>query len=383
MHWYRTATQAVRGQVRAGVLTAHRAWAGPGRERDLVVQAFKAALAAFLAWLAAGWWLNAPVAFVAPWVAIVLVESTVYRSIAHGLQQLAAIATGTVVATAFALALNSTLLAMAVVLPAAVLLGNWRRLDSQGIYAATGALFVLTGPSVGVLTSAARIGEAVFGALVGIAVNVLIRPPVYLRSPRAALEDAADEARSVMEDVAEGLDGGEWDAAEAGDWHERALHLSRLVDQARSALGWSRESLRVNPRRRSRTVAEPGSAYDDAVAVFDYVAVHTAGVTRTVLETAGEDRKASWPGSTIAGPYAAFLRRAAAAVRLYGAVRFDDGSAAELDEAVAGLRRSLDELRRRLPDAATGDPEDLATYGTLLTQARRLADQLAPAAHDG
>lgn len=302
MHWFHTAARAVRGQLKGGALAAHRAWSGPGRERDLLVQAVKAALAAFLAWLAAGWWLQAPVAFVAPWVAIVLVESTVYRSIAHGLQQLAAIATGTVVATAVALALNSTLPAMAVVLPATVLLGNWRRLGSQGIYAATGALFVLTGPSVGFATSAARIGEAVFGALVGIAVNALIRPPTYLRSPRAALHDAAEEARSVMEDVADGLDGADWDAARAGEWHERALHLSRLVDQARSALGWSRESLRVNPRRRARAVAEPGSAYDDAVTVFDYVAVHTAGVTRTVLETAGEDRTLSWPGAPWPAP---------------------------------------------------------------------------------
>jgi hypothetical protein len=381
MHSFRTAARAVRAQVKAGVLTAHRAWATPGRERDLLVQAVKAALAAFLAWLAAGWWLHAPVAFVAPWVAIVLVESTVYRSIAHGLQQLAAIATGTVVATAVALALHSTLLAMAVVLPATVLLGNWRRLGSQGIYAATGALFVLTGPSVGVLTSAARIGEAAFGALVGIAVNALIRPPTYLRSPRSALLDAAAEARSVMEDVADGLDRAEWDADRAGEWHERALHLSRLVDQARSALGWSRESLRVNPRRRSRAVAEPGSAYDDAVTVFDYLAVHTAGVTRTVLETAGdagEDRSPSWPGAVLARPYAAFLRRTAEAVRLYSAVRFDGGSPEELGKAVEGLRDTLDELRRRLPDAATADPEDLATYGTLLTQARRLTDRLAP-----
>jgi hypothetical protein len=378
MHWFHTAAWAVQGQLKGGALAAYRAWSGPGRERDLLVQAVKAALAAFLAWLAAGWWLQAPVAFVAPWVAIVLVESTVYRSIAHGLQQLAAIATGTVVATAVALALNSTLLAMAVVLPATVLLGNWRPLGSQGIYAATGALFVLTGPSVGFATSAARIGEAVFGALVGIAVNALIRPPTYLRSPSAALHDAAEEARAVMEDVADGLDGAEWDAARAGVWHERALHVSRLVDQARSALGWSRESLRVNPRRRARAVAGPDSAYDDAVTVFDYVAVHTAGVTRTVLETAGEDRTLSWPGALLARPYAAFLRQTAEAVRLYSEARFGDGSAEELGKAVEGLRDTLGELRRRLPDAATGDPEDLATYGTLLTQARRLADQLAP-----
>ncbi|MEU9269104.1 hypothetical protein AB0E04_27125 [Streptomyces sp. NPDC048251] len=42
------------------------------------------------------------------------------------------------------------------------------------------------------------------------------------------------------------------------------------------------------------------------------------------------------------------------------------------------LRRTLDELRRRLPGAVPDDPDALATYGTLLAQARRLADQLVP-----
>ncbi|CAM5474685.1 Integral membrane protein OS=Streptomyces glaucescens OX=1907 GN=SGLAU_02255 PE=4 SV=1 [Streptomyces glaucescens] len=346
------------------------------------MQAGKAALAAWLAWAVAGWWLQAPMAFVAPWVAIVLVESTVYRSIAHGLQQLAAIATGTVLATAAALLLDSTMAAMALVLPAAVLLGNWRRLGRQGIYAATGALFVLTFQPVTVAGSAARIAEAVFGALVGITVNALVRPPVYLRSTRAALEDAAGEAERILEAVADKLASAEWDADAAGSLHERALRLGRLVEQARASVGWSRESLRANPRGRSRAVSAPGQDYDDAVTVLDYVAVHTAGVTRAVLEACVDDREEPRPGPHITEPYAAFLRNSAHAIRLYTTSRFAPGGRdrqadRELREVVEDLGRTLDDLRRRLPRAVPDDPDALATYGTLLTQARRLADQLA------
>ncbi|MER5294076.1 aromatic acid exporter family protein [Streptomyces pharetrae] len=382
MQAIRRAGETVRRQARTARETVHRAWAEPGRERDLAVQAGKAALAAWLAWAVAGWWLQAPMAFVAPWVAIVLVESTVYRSIAHGLQQLAAIATGTVVATAAALLLDSTMAAMALVLPAAVLLGNWRRLGSQGIYAATGALFVLTFQPVTVAGSAARIAEAVFGALVGITVNALVRPPVYLRSTRAALEDAAGEAERILEAVADKLASAEWDAEAAGSLHERALRLGRLVEQARAAVGWSRESLRVNPRGRSRAVSAPGQDYDDAVTVLDYVAVHTAGVTRAVLEACADDREEPRPGPGITEPYAAFLRNSAHAIRLYTTSRFAPGGRdrqadRELREVVEDLGHTLDDLRRRLPRAVPDDPDALATYGTLLTQARRLADQLA------
>lgn len=345
------------------------------------MQSAKAALAAGVAWAVAGWWLKAPMAFVAPWVAIVLVESTVYRSIAHGLQQLAAIATGTVMATGVALLLGSPMAAMVLVLPAVVLLGSWQRLGSQGVYAATGALFVLTMGPITIAASAARIAEAVFGAAVGIAVNALIRPPVYLRSTRAALEDAACEAQEILDAVGDRLAADQWDAQPAGNLHERALRLCRLVDQARAAVGWSRESLRVNPRRRSRVVSPPGQDYDDAVTVLDYVAVHTAGVTRAVLEACDDAGKGLRPSPDISKPYAEFLHNSARAIRLYTRSRFAQGGPdqqadRELREAVEELVRTLDDLRERLFRAIPDDPDALATYGTLLTQARRLADQL-------
>ncbi|MEW2626010.1 aromatic acid exporter family protein [Streptomyces sp. NPDC048106] len=371
----RGAARAVRHDLSAAAGGLRRACAGPGRERDLAAQALKAALAAWLTWLIAGWWLHAPVAFVAPWVAVVLVESTVYRSIAHGLQQLGAITAGTVTATAVGLVLHSTAVAMAVVLPLALLLGHWRRLGSQGVYAATGALFVLTDGSVTVTTSAARIAAALFGAGVGIAVNALVRPPLYLRDTRAVLRDATEEAHDILRAVADGLARGRWDAEEADAWHERALRLHRLVDEARSAVEWSRESLRVNMRRRG-AVPLPGKGYDDALAVLDYAAVHTAGVTRTVLEVAAEDRAAPRPHPELALSYARFLCRTARVLRLYSRSRFDAAAEDELRTEVTALRATLDTLRHDLARSTTDDPDDLATYGTLLAQANRLTDHL-------
>ncbi|MFD0134781.1 aromatic acid exporter family protein [Streptomyces sp. NPDC127159] len=376
MRWIQAMGQSVRRNVLDAGHTVKRACAGPGRERDLAVQGLKAALAAWIAWAVAGWWLEAPVAFVAPWVAVVVVESTVFRSIAHGLQQLAAIATGTIVATAVALLVHDSMLAMALVLPTAVLLGHWRRLGSQGIYAATGALFVLTDSSVSLATSTARIAEALFGAVVGIAVNALIRPPMYLRDTRAALQDATHEAHDILEAVADGLADGQWNRNEAGTWHERALRLQRLVDQARAAIGHSRESLRINLRRRNGGPGSPGKEYDDAILVLEYAAVHTAGVTRTVLEAAAEGRAARRPDPALAHRYADFLRQTAHALRLYSQSRFSYRSDQELRQAVQGLHRALDALRRHLSHARPETPDEVATYGTLLTQAHRLADRL-------
>ncbi|MGW0583461.1 hypothetical protein ACWD25_47860, partial [Streptomyces sp. NPDC002920] len=262
-----------------------------------------------------------------------------------------------------------------------LLLAQWQRLGSQGIYAATGALFVLTNGQVTLTISGARIAEATFGAVVGITVNALIRPPVYLRDTRAALQDAARGAQEILDAVAERLDDGEWDDHAAGEWHERALRLGRLVDQARSAIGWSRESMRGNHRRRDTgAVSPPGKAYDDALAVLDHVAVYTVGVTRTVLETVSHNDKAARPGPQITGPYADFLRQTARVIGLYGQTQFAGTGTAQsadgaLREAVDELRRSLDELHLRLPDTVHDEPDALATHGALLSQARHLADQ--------
>ncbi len=110
--------------------------------------------------------------------------------------------------------------------------------------------------------------------------------------------------------------------------------------------------------------------------VLDYAAVHTAGVTRTVMEAAAEDRSAPRPHPGLAKRYAEFLCETARALRLYSHSRFGDECEDELREAVARLRGTLGDLRRDLARSTTDDPDEVATYGALLAQAHRLADHL-------
>jgi hypothetical protein len=112
--------------------------------------------------------------------------------------------------------------------------------------------------------------------------------------------------------------------------------------------------------------------------VLDDVAVHAAGVTRTILEVCARDDDPRWPGREITGPYADFLHRTAHALHCCTSARVtpDEDPDPPLQEATEVLRDTLDDLRRRLPDAVPDDPDGLATYGTLLNQARRLADRL-------
>ncbi len=247
---------------------------GPGRERDLLVQSLKAALAALLAWLVAQVWLGDPMALMAPWVALVLVQATVYSSLVTGARQFAAICIGALVASGAQAVTDDTTGALALSLPVLVLLlSNWSRFGDQGIYAATTAVFTIASGTVSAEAVGHRLGQAALGAVIGVAVNALVLPPVHLRDVRENLAALAREAGEVLSAVAGDLREGEWDAQTAVGGLNAAQRLQDRLDALRSARGWSRESMRLTSgmlrtlhraptrrcRRRTRTSGSAGS----------------------------------------------------------------------------------------------------------------------------
>ncbi|MGA5731976.1 FUSC family protein [Streptomyces seoulensis] len=270
---------AVLRAVRSGL-------AGQGRERDLAVQAVKAAGAAVLAWLVAGCWWGAPLALMAPWTAIALVQSTVYRSVRAGVQQFVLIAGGTLLAAlAFALT-GDTVGAMVLVLPVTMLLGNHSGFDDQGVYASTTALFVLVYGSFSAGDIGYRLLETLLGAVIGIAVNALVLPPVHLRHARDTLHrlprDTARLLRDIAEEAAE-----EYGAAQAQEWHARAARLPRLLDDVRAARRWQQEGDRLNPVRRMRRQGPriPSPEWDTS---WERLTSHLATVAGVLADAAGE-----------------------------------------------------------------------------------------------
>ncbi|MFV0131760.1 FUSC family protein [Streptomyces sp. HMX87] len=371
--------EAVGGETTAVGRAARRAWAGPGRERDLLVQSLKAALAAVVAWLIAGQWLSAPMPFIAPWVAVVLVRATVYQSVAQAVQQVIAIAVGTALATVGGMAVGIPWLAMAVVLPLVLLLGSWPRLGDQGIYAATAALFTLTFHQATLDSALARVLEALLGAAVGVGVNMLILPPVHLRSTQNSVQQVTESACRTLRSIADGIEDS-WDHRQAWDWHQQARRLFRLLEQARFAFERSRESMRLNPDRRRRAeLRRLSDPYRHTLSVLEDLADYLSDLTRTLAEAAADTPAPPRPDGDSLAPYAQFLREAAAAVDAYGQmVNGEDPSDARnrLKENAHKVRTLHDRLRRTLAGDGVRDPEWAALYGSLLMDARRLTDDL-------
>lgn len=368
--------QLLRAEAQAMTTAARNALRGTGRERDLLVQSLKAAAAALIAWVIAHEVLHDPMALMAPWVAVVLVQATVYGSLLRAGQQFAAICVGAVLAAASqALTGGNILGALAVCMPLLMLLSNWHRFGDQGVYAATTALFTLTMDPVTMSAVGHRLGQAALGAVIGIAVNALVLPPVHLRDVRENLAGLAHQAGDTLHTVAEGLRG-EWDSSTVAEWSAAAARLERRLDGLGSARGWSEESLRLTTgwlRMLHRAPLDvPPAAEDER---WSRVTGHVRALTRTLAVAADADRTPGAPDVPALHSYAHLLELVGDACHAEARCieRGTDGHSEYLDDkALATMDELHEQLQTRLREQAGQGAAPTAVLGSLLLQAENL-----------
>ncbi|MEV6400990.1 aromatic acid exporter family protein [Streptomyces sp. NPDC051907] len=269
----------------------------------------KAAAAAVLAWAVTGWWWESPTALMAPWAAVALVQSTVYRSLISAIQQVVVIAIGTVLAVGAAAVTGNTMAAMAIVLPVTVLLGNWTRFGTQGIYAPTTALFVLAYGSTSFAAVGSRLLDTLVGAAIGVAVNALILPPLHLRDVQVHLERLPWQTTQLLRTMAAGVERG-YAQADAERWHDHARGLHGDLANLREARGWTKESYRLNPAHRLRR-SGPTLPTVELDAAWERIAHHLMSLTRLLADAAGDSPALRPPHTAALEPLSELLRHAA------------------------------------------------------------------------
>lgn len=368
---FRRAGRALAGEVRAIGRSTCRAVTVPGPERATAVQALKAAAAAIAAWALAGWWWNAPMALLAPWTAVVLVHSTVYRSVRSAVQQFLVVATGTLVASGAMALTQNVMIGMAIALPITVLIGSYGRFGDQGWYAPSAALFVLTYGSYAPVEIGHRLMETVLGAVVGVLVNALVLPPVHTSDVlRLRAQVPADCAR-LLREIADGIEDG-YGAADAQEWHGRALRLGATVAELRTARHREDESRRLNPGRRLRRVRPAPPSRDIR---WERIADHLAEALRALTEVAHDTPPFETPPPQALRELATLLRSAGEACAT-DADRVGRGDGEQAGESLAEARAAGDRIAAHLADPAG---RGLASLGELTTATTRLLDDLEAA----
>ncbi|WP_030674938.1 FUSC family protein [Streptomyces cellulosae] len=376
---------ALRREARIVLRAGRAAWHGPGRERDLVVQSLKAAGAALIAWYVASDWLGDPMALMAPWVALVLVQATVYSSLRQAGQQCTAICAGTLLASGAQALTGDTLGALALSVPVLMLLSNWHRFGDQGIYGATTAVFTLASGTVSASAVGHRVGQAVLGAVIGVTVNALVFPPIHLRDVRENLAALPQEAGDVLHRIAGDLSEGDWDGQTAAHWSSCAARLERRLDALRSARGWSQESLRLTagPLRAARRLPPQSVPPAEEDERWSRVTGHIAALTRTLTVAADDGRTPAPPDGPALRSYARLLDLIGDACHAESRRLLDPREDTRPDGGIEDAMWDLHErLQKELREYASQGAAPVTVLGTLLLQAENLWTETVPGTGD-
>jgi uncharacterized membrane protein YgaE (UPF0421/DUF939 family) len=314
---------------------------------------------------------HAPV--LAPLTALLVVQLTMYETVAHGRERIVSVVAGVLVAVGFASVTGLTWWSLGLIVAVSLIAGRLLRLGPHLLEVPISAMLVL---AVGGAENAAlgRVAETLIGAVVGVLVNLLIAPPLYVQPANDAMVELARRMGTFSTTLAEALRE-EW-SREAADRHlARARALGEEVARADRHLARTEESARLNPRGRIAREAQP--RLRSTLTALEHAQVGLRNLARALL-----DRTYFVPDPATAYPQAA--RSALADVLDAVAVNLEDvatvvSGAGSADSSggsgaahTADLDRRRDELSAQLMIDPQTDPSAWAQHGALLSSVDRL-----------
>lgn len=349
------------------------------RREPVVVQTLRSAAAATVAYVIALRLSPEPAPLTAPLTALLVVQVTFFATLTNGIRRVNAVVTGVLVAIVFSLLVGLTWWSLALLLVAALSVGHLVRVDEYVNEVAISAMLVLGVTTVG-YTAWARIVETLIGAIIGMACNLLLPPPVWIDAAGRSIEWLARRLRQLMLRMGE-------EAAGSIPWQRAAerLHEARRLDhdiiQVDAALRQAEESLRLNPRVKEgllhRVVLRTGL---DTLEICTVVLRVLARSFTDLAKARGAAKELFPPpiGQTVEQ----VLSEIADAVVSFAVLVTTDLSAnaesaesrltAELHTAAA----TRDRLAEQLLEHVKEDREDWQLLGAVLTEVNRIIDEL-------
>ncbi|KOV62344.1 membrane protein [Streptomyces sp. NRRL WC-3618] len=350
-----------------------------GKHRDpVVVQSLRSAAAATIAYVVALRLSPEAAPLTAPLTALLVVQVTLYATITTGIRRVNSVVAGVVIAIGFSVLVGLTWWSLGLIILASLAVGHLVRVSEFVPEVAISAMLVLGVTRVGD-TAWARVLETVIGAAVGLAINLLFAPPVWVDEASESIEGLARRVRQLM------LRMGEEAAGRTPVDHATArLHEARRIDhdivEVDAALKQAEDSLRLNPRVREgllhRVVLRTG---------LDTLEICTV-VLRVLARSLTDLAKERDPEPLFAPETGAALERllseiADAVVSLAVLVTTDVSVSAESAEArlateLRGATATRDKLAQLLLEEIQQDAGQWQLHGAVLTEVNRILDEL-------
>ncbi|MGH3309329.1 MAG: FUSC family protein [Streptomyces sp.] len=267
-----------------------RAKGSDGHERHTVAFIGKATLAVSVSWLIAHEGMAAESPAFAPFSALLIIQVTVYQSLLQALRYVGAVSAGVALQAVLGFLTGSGPVTFTLVALIALVIGRWRRLGTQGSQVATASFFAFSTYLAATSTTQQlnQLGQIILlvflGCGVGVAVNMLVLPPLRYRSAEHGVHVLAHSLCDLISDIYPALWEAELKRERTRHWRHRAAHLGDIVAQAHASVRTAWESTFYNPlhllrRRRGRTTF---SGYQTIIDALERVTYQVASMTRSL-----------------------------------------------------------------------------------------------------
>ena len=280
--------------------------------------------------------------YYAPLGVIVASFPTLMGSVKNAAQTLAGLVIGIGLAAAVIVFSEPSVLTVALVVGVGMLFGGIRQLGAGRDYVPIAGLFVLIvgGPNADGY-SIGYVSQMTLGVVVGLAVNLLIAPPVRVTAAAKELSRLRGSLGRHLADLAAALDAS-WPPAE-GEWSAQGQTLASTTTAVRRALAEVDESRRINPRERIRP-HDLSHDYDD-LAALENVTFYVRDLTDVLAGAAwGTPVPVELPAA-LRPPLSEAARATAAVVEEWDTGTADPGTLKAADDAIAALNRAIHDHR--------------------------------------
>jgi hypothetical protein len=298
--------------------STRRAWSECFRRgRTPGLRTAKTTLAAVLSFVIADLLHTTDQPILAPLTALLVVQLTLYGTLTHGLDRIASVVTGVLVAVGVASLTGLTWWSLGLVVGISLVVGRLMGLGPYLLEVPISAMLVLAAAGIGSSSSVlgalgaeaaatGRVAETLIGAAVGLAVNMLIAPPLYIQPADEAIGELVGKLEGYARELAAALRM-DWTRPDASRYLQRARDLGAEVRRADLHLGRTEESARLNPRGRAAREAQP--RLRTALTGLEHCYVSLRNLSRAIL-----DRTYFVPEADLAGAYLPDARLALAEV---------------------------------------------------------------------
>ena len=253
---------------------------------------------------------------VAPLTALLVVQLTLYDTLRSGLRRVISVVLGVLVAVAVSAVLPLTWWSLGLVVAASLVIGRLARLGSEMLEVPISAMLVLA-VSGSETAASGRVLETIIGAVVGVVINAVIAPPLYVRPATDAVQRLARETAVALRRTSREIRG-VYTRDQAIAWLEAARDLGREILRADRALEQAEESLRLNPRAINRRSA--GRSLRSGLDALERAAVSLRGICRALADRAGSGESETVYAEDVRAALSDLFSHLADAIEAYGAL---------------------------------------------------------------